>query len=144
MYDFDHQKVSCDCFACSYLISDERIYSPFLELNFMLLRAALSYLDSDCDYPTWSLAGAVTFTESGGNEEGHALFDSWSYSGSKYRTSVEVDRLWLSFNDDPPWSTEINKLRYLLEGEGVDWEEVHERAEDEYFLMKVMSEAFSS
>jgi hypothetical protein len=133
MYDFDFQEVTCDCCTCISLNSN----SAFPQPNFMLLRAALSYIDSNCDYDTLLLIGAIIFNESGGNEEGLDLFDSWS---GEYLISEEVYRIWLSYNYDRPWPAKLKTLRDMLVAEGVDWSDILTLSEDEFFRIDVLVE----
>ena len=59
------------------------------------VRAALQYVDPDCDYDTWIKCGmAINHTLNG---DGFAVWDEWSRGGKKYSGCEQLNRHWHSF-----------------------------------------------
>ena len=61
------------------------------------LQALVEKLDPDMGYDDWVHVGMALYNETGGSDEGLALFDSWSSQGSKYNGNRELQTKWRSF-----------------------------------------------
>ena len=61
------------------------------------LQALVEKLDPDMGYDDWVHVGMALYNETGGGDEGLAVFDSWSSQGSKYNGNRELQTKWRSF-----------------------------------------------
>lgn len=61
------------------------------------LRDLLTRRSPDCGYDEWLRVGMALNHESGGNNEGFALWDEWSNSSDKYPGVAVLQAHWLSF-----------------------------------------------
>lgn len=58
---------------------------------------ALSYISSDCDYPTWVECGMALASEFG--DSGYQVWDDWSRTSNKYKGEVETMNKWRTFKN---------------------------------------------
>jgi hypothetical protein len=89
-----------------------------------VLNSLLGKIDPDCGYEDWLHAGMAIYRESGGNEEGLELFDSWSQRGKKYGGRGEIETKWRSFKSDPANPITVATLKQMVRQAGYDWLEV--------------------
>lgn len=83
---------------------------PPLGLSLEQLRDALDVLPRDFHYDDWLAVGMGLHHETGGSEEGFALWDQWSSTSSKY-TGPEYGRTkWDSFGRGGHRPTTVHKL----------------------------------
>ncbi len=94
-----------------------------------MLNALVSMLDPDCGYEDWLHVGMAVFHESGGSDEGLALFDSWSQRGSKYAGTNDIETKWRSFKSSTSNPITIATLKMMVTQAGHDWLEVCAAAE---------------
>lgn len=82
--------------------SDTRPAKPRSEKRVELpeLRKLISQYDADGPYDDWIKAGMMLHYETQGSDDGFALWDEWSATGSKYKGSGDLDAHWRSFRLD--------------------------------------------
>lgn len=76
----------------------EQISQPVNETtDYAELRDLLSRKNSDCGYDEWIKAGMAVHHETGGNDEGFAIWDAWSAPSDKYPGAANLRSHWVSF-----------------------------------------------
>ena len=88
------------------------------------VRSALMAIDPDCEYDTWIRIGAAIHHDTGGSDEGMAVWDGWSSNGDKYVAGEPEDK-WSTFGDYSGTPATFGTIFHLANGEGWCWE--HER-----------------
>lgn len=64
------------------------------------LRQLVAKHDADGSYDDWIKVGMAIHYETGGSEDGFALWDEWSSAGSKYKGTSDLESHWRSFRLD--------------------------------------------
>lgn len=95
-----------------------------------LLRVCVSKMDADMGWGPWFRVGAILFYETQGSEDGFALFDRWSSTGTKYKGRKDTWALWKGLRLDHPKPLKMGTLRYMLQKAGHDWDEILVEAQD--------------
>ena len=91
--------------------------------------------NEETNYDLWIKIGMVLHTESGGSEEGLALWEEWSSRCPEYSGYDELQYKWNSFRDDKEAIVAIGSLRKIAVEHGyyedysVDFEDVTAEAE---------------
>jgi len=97
--------------------------------NLRKVQALLNVIDPE-DYGSWLQAGMAIFHESGGSNEGKALFDNWSSRGSTYKGPSEIELKWRSFEKGYPVT--IGTLVHLAKTAGGDVAALFLGCEDDF------------
>jgi len=84
------------------------------------LEKLLACLDPDSGYEDWLKVGMALYYESGGNDAGLDLYDSWSSKGKKYKNSKEIEAKWRSFRGTSPKPVTIGTLVKMAKDAGAD------------------------
>jgi hypothetical protein len=85
------------------------------------LRLLLNQEDPDMTHDEWVKVGMALHYETGGSEEGLALWDEWSAKGSKYKSHEELEYKWQSFRDDHPNPVTLGSLLRRRRARDVDF-----------------------
>lgn len=88
------------------------------------IKAMLATLDPDCGREDWIHVGMAIKHETGGSEEGFAIWNAWSGNGSKYPGVSALRVQWNSFRSDLARPITIASIRNLVTDNGHDWMEV--------------------
>ncbi|TRZ99006.1 MAG: hypothetical protein D4R84_02725 [Rhodocyclaceae bacterium] len=83
-----------------------------------LLQVIVRRINSDRCYDDWIHVGMALHHETGGSDEGFALFDAWSSTGKKYRGAQETEAKWRSFRSDLERPYTIWTLLWMAAQEG--------------------------
>lgn len=94
-----------------------------------LLRVILSHLDADCGYSDWTAVGMAAHNETGGSDDGYALYDAWSSTGKKYDGPKKSAAKWLSFRSDCEGGYTLATLFWMASKVGVTVEMILAEAE---------------
>ncbi len=94
-----------------------------------LLQVTVSHIDADCGYDDWTHAGMALHRETGGSDDGYALFDSWSRTGTKYDGPKATAAKWASFRSDTEGGFTIRTLFWMAEAAGFSCEQILAEAE---------------
>ncbi len=94
-----------------------------------LLQVILSHLDADCGYDDWTAVGMAVHNETGGSDDGYALYDAWSSIGAKYVGPKATAAKWKSFRSDYERGYSIRTLFRMARAAGVSEEEICTEAE---------------
>lgn len=86
-----------------------------------VLRAALRYLDSHCDYNTWFRIGAAIHTITNGGADGLDLYLTWSSTSPQYRGPRSVEYQWQSFGRNRGNRMGMPTLRRFVEQTRTEW-----------------------
>jgi hypothetical protein len=98
--------------------------------NTALLRSLLSRIDPDSEYDKWVRAGMALYTETGGSDEGCALFNEWSSKGEeKYAGTAKTAEKWRSFRLDVEVPCKIGTLFWLANANGFSPEMIYAEVE---------------
>jgi len=81
------------------------------------LRTLLEYISPNMGYDSWFRVGVALHNETGGGEEGLALWDEWSQQGDTYPGYKELEYKWSTFHDVSRPAT-IGTLIYLARQNG--------------------------
>jgi hypothetical protein len=93
-----------EIFAAESRLADKLPHATAPSASLEELRDLLSRKDPNCGYDEWIRAGMSVHHESGGSEEGFALWNEWSArSPEKYKGSEDLRSHWRSFgkSDNP-------------------------------------------
>jgi len=101
------------------------------------LRASVFQIDPDIEYPDWIKVGMALHHETGGSDEGLALWDEWSSHGSKYSEQDDLPARWRGFNSQKPKTVGIGTLRMLGEPRPEDFEDLTEGRDGRQRRLKV-------
>jgi putative DNA primase/helicase len=74
------------------------------------LRRLLAQEDPDLAYDEWIKVGMALHHETGGSEEGLAIWNEWSSGGSKYKGLEELQYKWNSFHGNHPNPVTLGSL----------------------------------
>ncbi len=100
--------------------------------NHKKLALLLDRLDADLGYEDWIHVGIAIYHETGGSDDGLALFNSWSSKGAKYKGVSEIRLKWQSFKFGSATPITIGTIYKMLSDRGVDWRAVELDADDEF------------
>ncbi len=80
--------------------------------DLIVMRDLLSRKSPDCGYDEWIRAGMACHHESGGSDEGFALWDSWSAPSNKYPGVNSLRSHWVSFGNaaNPVTADSLRKI----------------------------------
>lgn len=84
------------------------------------------------DYGVWLQCGMAVFHESGGSDEGLALFDEWSSRGSTYKGLAESELKWRSFESG--YAVTMGTLVHLAKQAGADVAAILRGSDDAFVL----------
>ena len=101
------------------------------------LAAMLQHLDSDGSYDEWIKVGMALHHETGGSEEGFAVFNEWSARGRKYPGESESRQKWASLDGYTGTRITAGTLRAMLREKGLDPNEVIDAAEPQFERIEV-------
>lgn len=94
-----------------------------------LLQVILRHLDGDCGYGDWTAVGMALHNETGGSDDGYALYDAWSSTGKKYDRPKVTAAKWGSFQSDCEGGYTIATLFWMARAAGVSVEDIYAEAE---------------
>jgi Bifunctional DNA primase/polymerase, N-terminal/Primase C terminal 2 (PriCT-2) len=77
----------------------------------------LSFIDPDCEEPTWRLIGGAIHHLTSGSMEGLSIFDYWSKQGEKYTGWQSCVDKWSRYGNTPS-PAGVGTLRHLAEAGG--------------------------
>jgi len=80
------------------------------EISIPKIESLLCKIDPDCSYDDWLRVGMALFHETKGSDDGLALYDRWSSSGSKYKGKPDIETKWKSFSLNEPQPVTIATL----------------------------------
>jgi hypothetical protein len=100
--------------------------------NHKKLALLLDRLDADLGYEDWIHVGMAIYHETGGSDDGLALFNSWSSKGAKYKGVSEIRLKWQSFKFGSAAPITIGTIYKMLSDRGVDWRAVELDTDDEF------------
>lgn len=88
------------------------------------IKAMLACLDPDCGRDDWVHVGMAIKYETGGSEEGFALWNAWSRNGKKYPGERELRAQWGTFKTELANPITVATIRMMVDSSGHDWMEV--------------------
>lgn len=105
------------------------------------LRELLRRIDPDIEYPEWIKVGMALHHESGGSDEGLALWDDWSSEGTKYDQQAKVPKRWKSFSSQKGRAVGVGTLRKLADPSSDDFDDLSGTSAPERRRLQVKSAA---
>lgn len=83
------------------------------------ISAVIDRIDPDSGYDDWLRVGMAICHETGGNNDGLALYNAWSKAGKKYKNLHEIETKWRSFRTEVTTPVTIGTLIRMACDNGV-------------------------
>ena len=98
------------------------------ESGYLGLKALLAQIDADCGYDDWLRALMGVFHHTNGRDDGFEIADTWSRTGSKYKSANEICAKWNSFNLQHPRPVTLGTIISMVK----NGHEIYHEAENQF------------
>ena len=94
----------------------------------MGIQALLALIDADCGYDDWLRALMGVFHHTNGSDNGFEIANTWSRTGSKYKSEKEIRAKWNSFNLQHPRPVTLGTIISMVK----NGHEIYHEAENQF------------
>lgn len=92
------------------------------------IQALLALIDADCGYDDWLRALMGVFHHTNGSDNGFEIANTWSRTGSKYKSEKEIRAKWNSFNLQHPRPVTLGTIISMVK----NGHEIYHEAENQF------------